>query len=43
MQRKWGKHYDEGSGSYYYLNNFTQESVWEEPEDFRQQPAFFNE
>ncbi|GMH91804.1 hypothetical protein TrVE_jg2879 [Triparma verrucosa] len=42
-KKKWGKHWDEGSQSYYYLNNFTQESTWEEPADFAgNEAAFFN-
>lgn len=42
-KKKWGKHWDEGSQSYYYLNNFTQESAWEEPDDFAgNDAAFFN-
>jgi len=35
-KQKWSRHWDEGSQCYYYLNNFTKESSWEEPEDFKQ-------
>ncbi|GMI06500.1 hypothetical protein TrRE_jg2187 [Triparma retinervis] len=39
-KQKWGKHWDEGSGCHYYLNNFTQESSWEKPEDFHEKEFF---
>ena len=34
MLPTWIKMYDPGSVKYYYFNNFTSESVWEEPEDY---------
>ena len=35
MLPTWTKIYDPSSVKYYYYNNFTQESVWEEPSDYK--------